>query len=141
MTLSDTSLRTPLGWSLGLWAAQAALAAMFGMSGAMHATMPIDALAEMGMAWTGDAPEWVVRFVGIAEVAGAIGLILPAATRILPGLTPLAALGLAIIQVLAIGVHLVRGEAMVVPFNALLLAVAVLVVWGRTRKAPIAARH
>jgi len=57
----------------------------------------------------------LVRFVGFAELAGAIGVILPAATRILPWLTPLATLGFATIQVLAMGLHVMCGEFMCCP--------------------------
>lgn len=140
---TDTALSAPStgrGWTIGLWVAQVGLAAMFGMAGFNHAAMPIAALASMGMGWAADAPEWLVRFIGIAEIAGALGVILPAATRILPFLTPLAAMGFVIIQVLAIGVHGFRGEFAVLPFNLVLLAVALFVAWGRSRKAPIAAR-
>ena len=55
-------------------------------------------------------PEWLVRFIGVVEFLGALGMILPALTRILPWLTPLAALGFAVIQVLAIGTHAALGE-------------------------------
>jgi len=128
------------GWTIGLWVGQIALAGMFGMSGYMHAFTPVEALAQMGMGWTLDAPLALVRFIGFAELAGAIGVLLPALTRILPLLTPLAALGFSVIQALAIGVHLSRGEFAVVPMNLVLLAIALFVAWGRTRKAPIAPR-
>ena len=66
---------------------------------------------------------------------------MPALTRIKPVLTPLAALGFATIQVLAIGFHTMRGEfAEAAPINLLLLGLSLFVVWGRLRKAPIAAR-
>jgi hypothetical protein len=84
---------------------------------------------------------WFIRFIGLCELAGAIGIILPAATRILPFLTPLAALGFVTIQVLAIGFHAIRGEtAMSWPINALLLGLSLFVLWGRTRKLPIQPR-
>ena len=70
----------------------------------------------------------------------AIGLILPALTRILPRLTPLAALGVSIIQVLAMLFHVSRGEFMVLPLNVVLLALSLFVLWGRERKAPISPR-
>ena len=75
------------------------------------------------------------------ELAGALGMILPAATRILPWLTPLAALGFAVIQVLAIGTHALLGEtAQTLPINLVLLALSLFVAWGRMRKAPILPR-
>jgi len=59
----------------------------------------------------------LVRFIGVSELAGALGLILPAATRIRPGLTPLAALGLSTIMALAMLFHLVRGEPQALPIE------------------------
>ena len=68
---------------------------------------------------------------------GAIGLILPAATKIKPTLTPLAALGLLTIMILAMAFHLSRGEAQALPINMVLGGLAAFVAWGRTKKAPI----
>ena len=79
----------------------------------------------------------LVRFIGVSELAGAIGLILPAATKIKPTLTPLAALGLLTIMILAMAFHLSRGEAQALPINMALGGLAAFVAWGRTKKAPI----
>lgn len=128
-------------WSIGLWAAQVLLAVAYLMAGFMKLTQPIDALAAMNMTWAASLPELFVRFVGLMEVLGALGLVLPAATRILPFLTPLAALGLSIVQVGAIVLHAARGEtAMTLPINAVLLALSLFILWGRARKAPIRPR-
>jgi putative oxidoreductase len=128
-------------WTIALWGAQVLLAVFFGMAGFMKLTQPIATLGAMGMGFVLDYPEALTRFIGIAEVLGALGMILPAATRILPWLTPLAALGFATIQVLAIGVHAMRGETLTtLPVNLLLLALALFVLWGRWRKSPIASR-
>jgi uncharacterized membrane protein YphA (DoxX/SURF4 family) len=137
---SSTSGRT--SWlNIGLWVAQALLAAAYLAAGWMKLSQPIDGLAAMGIAWATDWPAWSVRFIGAAEIAGALGLILPAATRIMPVLTPLAALGLSVIQVLAIVVHATRGEtAMTLPANLVLLALSLFILWGRMRRAPIAPR-
>ncbi|MEQ1900944.1 MAG: DoxX family protein [Devosia sp.] len=113
-----------------LWAAQGLLAALFGMAGAMKAFRPIPDLSK-SIDWAAEFPVPLTRFIGISELLGAIGLILPIATGILPGLTPLAAIGLAVIQVLAIGFHVRRGEMQIVPANFVLLALAVFVAWGR----------
>lgn len=126
--------------NIGLWLAQVALAAVYLAAGSMKISQPIDALVASGMAYAGDYPELLTRFIGTVEILGAIGLILPALTRILPVLTPLAALGLSTIQVLAFALHLSRGEYSVLPVNIVLLALSLLVLWGRLRKAPIAAR-
>jgi hypothetical protein len=106
----------------------------------MKTTQPIPALAGM-MVWPGDVPPVLVRFVGIVEILGAAGLILPSLFRILPGLTPLAAAGLSLVQILAMIFHLVRGEAaMAWPLNIVLLALALFILWGRWKRAPIAPR-
>lgn len=138
-TTSGATGRT--GWDIALWAVQILLAAFYGLAGFSKISQPMDALAAMGMTYALDYPDLLTRFVGTAELLGAVGLVLPALTRILPGLTPLAALGLSAIQVLAIGLHAMRGEtAQTLPMNLVLLALALLVLWGRTRKAPISPR-
>ena len=73
----------------------------------------------------------LVTFIGIAELAGALGLILPALTKILPILTTWAAIGLATIMVLATGFHLWRGETSHVVVTVILLALAAFVVYAR----------
>jgi hypothetical protein len=93
------------------------------------------------MPWTGEHSEAFVRIIGLIDLAGGIGILLPALTRILPRLTVLAALGCTVLQVFAITFHVSRGEAAVTPLNLVLLALAVFVLWGRGRKAPIAPRQ
>jgi putative oxidoreductase len=113
-----------------LWVVAAALALPYLMAGFMKATRPIPALAQM-MKWPGDYPAPFVRFIGAIDMLGAIGLILPIATGVLTWLAPLAAICLVVLQVLAIGFHLMRGETQIVPFNVVLLLLAVFVAWGR----------
>lgn len=127
-------------WNIGLWLAQVVLAAVYVMAGFMKLTQPIDALVASGMSYAGDYPELLTRFIGTMEVLGALGIILPAATRIMPRLTPLSALGFSIIQILAIGLHFSRSEFQVLPVNLALLALSLFVVWGRLRKVPVAPR-
>lgn len=127
-------------WTIGLWVAQILLAFVFGAAGVMKLFTPVADLGAM-MNWVTVSPEWLVRFIGAVEFLGAIGVILPALTRILPWLTPLAALGFFVIQVLAIGTHASLGEmAMTLPINLVLLALSAFVAWGRWKKEPIAAR-
>ncbi|GAB3764812.1 DoxX family protein [Spirosoma pomorum] len=124
------------GWHITLWVLQVLLALAFGMAGFMKLTVPIAELAKQ-MLWTAQVPIGLVRFIGVAELAGALGLILPALTRIRPSLTGLAAGGLALVMVLAAGFHLTRGEmGMAVP-SVVLGVLAGIVVWGRAEKAPI----
>lgn len=124
---------------IGLWVVQVILALMFGMAGAMKALTPIDELA-VDMAWVTAVPPACVRFVGASELLGAIGLIVPAATRIRPKLTGYAASGIALIMALAAALHLYLGEASMVPINVVLGALAGFVIWGRLVKAPISPR-
>ena len=141
MTTIDTNpVKSSTGWNIGLWVAQALLAAMFLMAGTTKLMSGSAELVAMGMAWAENAPFLLIKFIGLAEVAGALGLILPSATRIMPHLTKLAAAGLALIMVLAAGLHIIRGEFEVLPMNVILFALAALVIWGRTNKAPIAPR-
>ncbi len=140
MTTTDMASTGRSGWAIGLWVVQLLLALAFGAAGVMKLSMPIETLA-VQMNWVNSAPDLLVRFIGLAEVAGALGMILPAATRILPWLTPLAALGFVAIQVLAIGTHAMLGELLVVlPVNLVLLGLAAFVAWGRWRKSPIRPR-
>ena len=112
-----------------LWAAAGLLAVLYLMAGFMKASQPIEKLTGQ-MKWPADYPR-LTRFVGVSEVLGAVGLILPLATSILAWLTPLAALCLVAVQVLAIGFHLMRKEPQILPFNLVLLALAAFVAWGR----------
>lgn len=118
--------------NIGLWVAQALLAALYAMVGFMKLTSPIPELTAM-MGWPGDFPAAFVRFVGAAELAGALGLILPMVTKIKPHLTILAALGLVAVQIGAMILHIARGEFEVLPINLVLLALAAFVVWGRRK--------
>jgi putative oxidoreductase len=138
-TPSKDSAPPSRGIHIALWIVQVLLALNFGFAGFMKSTQPIEALVER-LVWPGALPEALVRFIGVCELLGALGLILPAATRIKPVLTPLAAAGLATIMLLASVFHLSRGEARVVPINLVLGGLALFVAWGRRKKAPIAPR-
>jgi uncharacterized membrane protein len=113
-----------------LWILQAVLALMFAMAGIQKATQPKDKLVTR-LPWVADFSQGTVRFIGLSELAGALGLILPAATGIAPVLTPLAATGLAVIMVLAAITHARRKEPGAIAFNAVLFVVAVVIAWGR----------
>src|ERR671937_2569009 len=88
-----------------LWIVQGLLALIFLFAGGMKLVLPLEVLtAQMPL------PGLFVRFIGVAEVLGAIGLILPRLLRIRPGLTPLAAAGLVIIMIGATVLTLAGGE-------------------------------
>jgi uncharacterized membrane protein YphA (DoxX/SURF4 family) len=126
------------GLHIGLWIVQVLLALSFTGAGLMKLTTPIADLAQK-MPMAASSPG-LIRFIGLAEVLGAIGVVLPAATRIKPQLTPLAAVGLLTIMVLATAFHISRGEISAIPAPIVLGSLAAFVAWGRTRKAPIAPR-
>jgi uncharacterized membrane protein YphA (DoxX/SURF4 family) len=113
-----------------LWVAQILLAAMFGMAGVLKTFQT--AKAREQLPWAKDRSDGFVRFVGTSELLGALGLVLPLLTGILPWLTVLAAIGLTLIQVLAIFTeHLPKKEFNVIPVNLVLAAIAVFIVFGR----------
>jgi DoxX-like family len=87
-----------------LWVAQAVLAALFLFAGGMKLVLPIEA-----MAGPVALPGLFLRFIGVAEVLGGVGLVLPWLLRILPILTPVAATGLVIIMTGAVIVTLMGG--------------------------------
>ena len=114
-----------------LWIAQGILAVMFGMAGVMKSTQPIDKLMKSGLNWVERFPIPTLRFIGLCELLGAIGLILPWASGILPILTPIAAAGLCIMMLLAAFHHLNHKESKAVVFNIVLLLLAAFVAYGR----------
>lgn len=138
-TADPQASTTPRGLHIGLWVVQGLLALGFGMAGGMKLLTPIADLAEK-MSWVKDSSPALVRFIGTSELAGALGLILPSLTRILPKLTVLAALGLLVVMILGGAVHVMHGEANRLPVNVLLGGLAGFVAWGRLRVAAIPPR-
>jgi hypothetical protein len=122
-----------------LWVVQGLLGALFLAVGTMKATQPIAVLVDT-FGWPTAVPAALVRFIGVAEFLGGLGLVLPAATRIKPMLTPLAGVGLALAMLLAAGFHISRGELGALPMPLVLMGLAAFVVWGRAVRAPIAPR-
>jgi len=127
------------GFRTLLWVLQALLALFFAAAGYSHGLMPLAEAAEAAP-WIANVPPAFARFVGMAELAGAAGLILPAATRIAPWLTTLAAALLALLMLLAALFHLMRGEPAIIPMHVIAGTLAVIVAWGRWRQAPIPKR-
>ena len=130
-------LRPSLALRIGLWTAQALIFLVFGMAALTKLFTPIPELSQM-MPWTGDHSVAFVRAIGLIDLAGALGIIMPSLTRIKPGLT---VLGCATLQVIALVFHLSRGEAILTPLNLVLLALSLFVLWGRNNKAPILPRN
>jgi len=113
-----------------LWILQSLLALAFLAAGGMKLSQPKEKL-EASMAWVADVSAPTVRFIGTVEVLGALGLILPAATGVATVLTPLAAVGLALVMVGAVITHARRSESQQIVVNLVLLAIAAVIAWGR----------
>ena len=114
---------------IAAWIAQVIAALAFGVHGYTLLFRPAQALRQYP--WAGDVPDSMKRLIGTAELLGAIGVIVPAVTKILPWLTPLAALGLTAIMVLAALFHITRREWPNVIFNLVLGAIAAFVAYAR----------
>jgi uncharacterized membrane protein len=112
-----------------LWIVQALLAAIFLITGMTKLTQPRQKMAAGPMRWAADVTDTQFRTIGLLEVLGAIGLILPAALGIAPLLVPLAAVGLVLTMIGAIHVHVRHGETdrLAVPIVVLALALFVAV--------------
>ena len=113
-----------------LWTIQGLLALLFLFSGGTKLVLPIEQL-------TGPIPlpGWFVRFIGVAEVLGALGLILPGLLRIRPGLTPLAAAGLTIIMIGATAITLAGGQVATALIPLVVGLLAAFVAYGRSTSA------
>jgi uncharacterized membrane protein YphA (DoxX/SURF4 family) len=115
-----------------LWVVQILLALLFVFAGGMKLVLPLDQ-----MAGPVALPGALLRFIGVAELLGGLGLILPAALRIRPGLTPLAAAGLVIIMIGATVITLVGREFGGATISFVVGVLAAFVAYGRWRLAPI----
>ncbi|MEO7001293.1 MAG: DoxX family protein [Ktedonobacterales bacterium] len=116
--------------NVALWIVQGALALVYLMAGGIKVFQPI-ALLSKSMTWVSATPPVFVRLIGIAELLGAIGLILPMLTGIVPGLVVVAAIGLALVQISAAIFHLARHEGGNIAMNLVLLLLALFVAIGR----------
>jgi uncharacterized membrane protein YphA (DoxX/SURF4 family) len=114
-----------------LWVLQVLLALIFMFAGVMKFIIPVEEMTkQIAM------PGWFLHFIGVSEILGAIGLVLPGILRIRTGLTPLAAAALVVIMIGATTVNLKtgqRGAALITVVVGLLL---VLVAYTRRRMAP-----
>ena len=114
--------------NVALWAIQGLLALLFLFAGGMK-VFAYDRFVASAARRHPDRPlglsKALVTFIGASEVAGALGLVLPQSTGVLPALTPLAAVGLTAVMVLAARFHLQRQENATVPVVVALLCIAV----------------
>ncbi|NIG54551.1 DoxX family protein [Chitinophaga sp. Cy-1792] len=115
--------------NVALWIIQLMLAAVFLAGGIMKAFNY--ETARMNISWVKDVPKELVRFIGISEIIGCIGLLLPGITGKLQILTSVAAIGLCVIMILGIGLHIYRGEFSLIVVNVILFSLAAFVAYGR----------
>ena len=134
----DRSIPPPCGktatepiLTYALWIVQGLLAALFLFAGGAKLILPLDQM-------TGPValPGWFLRFIGVAEMLGALGLVLPGLLRIRPGLTSLAAAGLVIIMIGATVIMWAGGMVAVALMNVVVAFLAAFVAYGRWRLAP-----
>ena len=120
-----------------LWVLQVLLAAAFFAHGWLFLTPPPEIAALMNAS----LPRWFQLFLGVAEIAAAVGLTLPGLTRIMPWLVPWAAVGIMIVMVSATLYHVARAEMSSAAITLLLLAMATFVAYMRHRVMPIGERR
>ena len=120
-----------------LWILQLLLAAAFFAHGLLFLVPPPDIAEQMNAS----LPRWFQLFLGIAEIAAAVGITVPGMTRILPGLVIWAAGGIMVVMVSATVYHIARSEMSSAVITALLLAMAALVAYMRLRIVPFRARR
>lgn len=118
--------------NIALWTVQGLLAFVYLAAGGLKVIRPREKLVATGqLDWMKDHSDAAVKAVGAVEILGALGVILPEATGIAPILTPIAAVGLVIVQIGAMRVHLTRDERQPLPINVILLLLAAIVAVAR----------
>ncbi len=146
-TMSDANVTVPEASSkpktrvlnIVLWAVQILLALSYLTAGYQKAFRPFDAIVQT-IFWVAYVPHALVRFIGVSELLGAIGLVVPAVTRIQPRLTTMAAAGLTLIMASATIMHTVRGEYIALPTTLVLFCLAAFVTYGRWKLVPFATK-
>lgn len=131
---AESPTRRPI-MSYALWTLQALLALVFLFAGGAKLVLPSEALRGPVA-----VPVLFLRFIGVCEVLGALGLILPGLLRIRPGLTPLAAAGLVIIMIGATIVNVVGGGVATALITLVIGLLAAFIAYGRWKIAPHRAR-
>ncbi len=123
--------------NIALWVLQVLLALAFLAHGWLFLSPP----PEMAALMNAELPRWFQVFLGVAEVAAAVGITLPGATRVLPWLVVWAAAGIMIVTASATVFHLMRGEISSAATTLVLLALATFVAYMRHRVVPIGVRR
>jgi uncharacterized membrane protein YphA (DoxX/SURF4 family) len=116
--------------NISLWAAQILLAVILIWAAAMKLFQPIEKLSAM-WPWTEQVPVALLKFTGIVDLLGALGLVLPMLLHIKPKLTPIAAIGIVVLMIVASIFHISRGEASSIGVNIAFAVIAAFIAWGR----------
>jgi putative oxidoreductase len=127
--------KKPKGLILALWIAQGLISLTLVWGAYAKLLQPLEDTAKM-LPWALDNPG-LLKFTGIIDLLGGLGIILPAALRIQPKLTVFAAYGIIALMVLGSIFHISRGEAPLIGMNIFIILIAVFIAWGRTKKLPI----
>lgn len=123
--------------NIALWIIQALLALLFLFAGVMKFLIPVEEMIkQMPVALSGN----LLHFIGVCEILGGLGLILPALLHIKPGLTPLAAAGLVIIMIGAVAIAVIGGMITGAIYPAVVGILLAFVAYGRWKLSPIAGR-
>jgi hypothetical protein len=117
---------------IAYWVVASLLALLYLYAGGKKVSQSKEQLEPM-MQWVDATPMWLVRSIGVLELLGAAGLVVPPAAGIVPSLAIVAAIGFVVLQALATGLHLSRGEGLSgVGINVVLFVLAVVGVWLAT---------
>jgi uncharacterized membrane protein YphA (DoxX/SURF4 family) len=119
--------------NITLWIVQMLLASSLIWSSWMKLFQPVQQLAAM-WPWAGEVSPSLIKFTGIVDLLGGLGLVLPAGLRIQPKLTPIAAMGIIALMICASAFHISRGESGAIGPNIVFALMAGFVAWGRWRK-------
>lgn len=142
MTASITMHHPRTSMNIALWALQVLSGTFWCVTGfgkilCLNQTIWSQTLPRVP--WFSAVPQGLFVFIGICEFLGGVGLILPAITGVKPRLTPFAAIGLALVMILAAGFHIMRGEySSFLPFNLALAGICAFIAYGRLFVRPIA---
>ena len=134
-----SSPKSSNAWHISLWIVQGILAASLIWAAGMKLFQPAETLAGM-WPWAGQVPKGLLKLTGLVDLSAGLGLVLPALLRIRPKLTPLAAIGVVVLMVVASVFHISRGEGSQIGPNIVFALLAGFVAWGRYQKAPIPPR-
>lgn len=119
-----------------VWMVQVLVALVFIYAGYIKLIQPISELSNT-IPWTADVYTWFVRFIGLVDLIGGLGLLLPSVLRIQPHYAYCAAWSLCGVMILAMAFHLFRGEYDGIAVNVVLFGMLYFIGWARYKKFPI----